>query len=356
MCVCVCVWDVCHDGEPASPTTRAQVRPRTLADVLESVVQIGAAAGSPAAATKLLSQLRARLRRVVAMVAAPASVYRPKVLSLEGLSPLLAAGHWLPEMKMLAGARDELQEPGAAATRLRWEQVRGPLSPPTTFPPLGDTRAPSCGARTVGAHSCGGWDDSCASRSGGWMAGAAEVAPACCSGEEERKWSCQCFPTEQLVGRPCSDTPSWVIACSATPPRWNPRLGAHATVLSFHPDCGERLLPLLPQVLSYAPDVLLLPLANAQAEGALSEVAALASQPGWWALPAVQRAQVYIVDSSLFSVPGPRVVEGVELLARILHPDHVDLKAPPGAILKLNLTRGQRCRPRQLRNFFQPFS
>jgi hypothetical protein len=109
-------------------------------------------------------------------------------------------------------------------------------------------------------------------------------------------------------------------------------------------------------VLSYAPDVLLLPLSNAQVEGALSEVAALASQPGWWALPAVQRAQVYIVDPSLFSVPGPRIVEGVELLARILHPEHVDLKAPPGAVLKLWLSRGQRCRPRQLRNFFQPFS
>jgi hypothetical protein len=50
------------------------VRPRTLADVLESVVQIGAAAGSPAAAAKLLAALRARLRRVAAMVAAPAAV------------------------------------------------------------------------------------------------------------------------------------------------------------------------------------------------------------------------------------------------------------------------------------------
>jgi hypothetical protein len=65
---------------------------------------------------------------------------------------------------------------------------------------------------------------------------------------------------------------------------------------------------------------------------------------------------VYIVDASLFSVPGPRVADGVELLARILHPGHVHLKAPPGAVLKLWLAKGQRCRPRQLRNFFQPYS
>jgi hypothetical protein len=30
---------------------------------------------------------------------------------------------WLPEMKALAGGVDDLQEPGAPAERLRWEQV-----------------------------------------------------------------------------------------------------------------------------------------------------------------------------------------------------------------------------------------
>ena len=48
---------------------------------------------------------------------------RPRVLSLEGLRPLAVGGHWLPEMKALAGGVDDLQEPGAPAERLRWEQV-----------------------------------------------------------------------------------------------------------------------------------------------------------------------------------------------------------------------------------------
>ena len=75
----------------------------------------------------------------------------------------------------------------------------------------------------------------------------------------------------------------------------------------------------------------------------------LASQPGWWALPAVQSGQVYIVDPARLSTPGPRVVEGVEVLSRILHPDLVEHKAPPGSVLKLWLDHGQRCRPRRRR-------
>src|SRR5262249_14737337 len=39
-------------------------------------------------------------------------------------------------------------------------------------------------------------------------------------------------------------------------------------------------------------------------------------------LPAVQNGRVYAVDAnSYFARPGPRVVEGAELLARLIHPD-----------------------------------
>jgi iron complex transport system substrate-binding protein len=39
-------------------------------------------------------------------------------------------------------------------------------------------------------------------------------------------------------------------------------------------------------------------------------------------LPAVQNGHVYAVDAnSYFARPGPRVVEGAELLARLIHPD-----------------------------------
>jgi hypothetical protein len=72
-------------------------------------------------AVALVDSLRARLRAVAAAVSSAEK--RPRVLSLEGLRPLAVGGHWLPEMKSLAGGSDELQEPGAPAVGLRWEQV-----------------------------------------------------------------------------------------------------------------------------------------------------------------------------------------------------------------------------------------
>jgi iron complex transport system substrate-binding protein len=46
--------------------------------------------------------------------------------------------------------------------------------------------------------------------------------------------------------------------------------------------------------------------------------------------PALRSEQVYAVDASgYFSRPGPRLVDGVEILASILHPDSVPLP-PPG--------------------------
>ena len=42
---------------------------------------------------------------------------------------------------------------------------------------------------------------------------------------------------------------------------------------------------------------------------------------GWNDLPAVKSGDVWAVDAtSYFSRPGPRVVDGVEILSRILHP------------------------------------
>ena len=41
----------------------------------------------------------------------------------------------------------------------------------------------------------------------------------------------------------------------------------------------------------------------------------------WKSLPAVERGRVFVVDSNLFDRPSPRLVEGLELLARLIHPE-----------------------------------
>jgi iron complex transport system substrate-binding protein len=66
--------------------------------------------------------------------------------------------------------------------------------------------------------------------------------------------------------------------------------------------------------------------------GTLHELERIPPPSGWHAQPAVCAGQVYAVDgSAYFSRPGPRVVDGVEILAHILHSDRVP--APPAGRL-----------------------
>ena len=68
--------------------------------------------------------------------------------------------------------------------------------------------------------------------------------------------------------------------------------------------------------------------------------------PPWLAdLPAVQRGAVFALDgSAYFSRPGPRVIDGIELLAEIMDPDgFVDI-APPGGWTPVPASRPRLCR------------
>ena len=47
----------------------------------------------------------------------------------------------------------------------------------------------------------------------------------------------------------------------------------------------------------------------------------VAARSGWETLTAVQTGQVFAFDDNLVSRPGPRLVDGLEALAKLLHPD-----------------------------------
>lgn len=82
------------------------------------------------------------------------------------------------------------------------------------------------------------------------------------------------------------------------------------------------------EVFEASPEVLVLMPCGFDVERAMSEVHVLAGQPGWKETPAVKNGRVWVVDAnSYFSRPAPRLVEGVEILARILHPEAFS-KAP----------------------------
>jgi iron complex transport system substrate-binding protein len=76
------------------------------------------------------------------------------------------------------------------------------------------------------------------------------------------------------------------------------------------------------EIFEAAPEVLVLMPCGFDARRTVEEARrVLPGLPGWKELPAVREERVWAVDAnSYFSRPAPRLVKGVEILARILHP------------------------------------
>ncbi len=97
------------------------LNPTTMEEVLTDIERIGAATERTTEARRLVADLRARLARIRDQVAGDAS--RPRVACLEWLSPLYAAGHWVPDMVAAAGGIDALGTSGTPSERIAWEAL-----------------------------------------------------------------------------------------------------------------------------------------------------------------------------------------------------------------------------------------
>jgi iron complex transport system substrate-binding protein len=73
----------------------------------------------------------------------------------------------------------------------------------------------------------------------------------------------------------------------------------------------------LETIIQMNPDLILL--GDAQWGGVTPEM--VAARGGWDALTAVQEGKIYPFDDNLVSRPGPRMVDGLEALAKFLHPE-----------------------------------
>ncbi len=200
--VCAVTPDQLHDALCSLPHQPAvlTLNPRTVHDVIDDVIRIGDAAGRSAEGHRLAAHLRDRRESVRTRVQGISQ--RPRVACIEWLSPLYAAGHWVPEMIQLAGGQDVLAQPGSPSRVVTWDEV-----------------------------------------------------------------------------------------------------------------------------LAAAPDVLIVMPCGFSVERTHTELFQLMQQPGQWRLSSDLAQRTFLVDaSSYFSRPGPRLIDGVELLAAILHPsdhDHI---------------------------------
>ncbi|MDP8951547.1 MAG: cobalamin-binding protein [Actinomycetota bacterium] len=109
---------------------------------------------------------------------------------------------------------------------------------------------------------------------------------------------------------------------------WVPEMVRRAGGQGLFAEAGEPSARLSwEEVFEAAPEVVVLMPCGFDTTRALREAGILPGIPGWSGLPAVESGRVWAVDAnSHFSRPAPRLVEGVEILARILHPE-----AFPGA-------------------------
>jgi len=89
-------------------------------------------------------------------------------------------------------------------------------------------------------------------------------------------------------------------------------------------------------IAAWAPEILIISPCGFGVEKAVEQAKCLLQQPGWRGLPAVRSGQVFAVDANAyFARPGPRVVDGVELLAHLFHPELCDWHGPENAFQRV---------------------
>jgi iron complex transport system substrate-binding protein len=75
-------------------------------------------------------------------------------------------------------------------------------------------------------------------------------------------------------------------------------------------------------VIASRPEILILMPCGFDLDRALQESSLLKNRTGWESLPAVRDGRVFAVSGTdYFSRPGPRLINGLEILSQLLHPE-----------------------------------
>jgi iron complex transport system substrate-binding protein len=90
------------------------------------------------------------------------------------------------------------------------------------------------------------------------------------------------------------------------------------------------------QVVKADPEVIVVACCGHAVERTLRDVPLLQARPGWSSLRAVRSGHVHVCDgSAYFSRPGPRLVNTLEILAEIIHPEAYAGRFPDRGVVRL---------------------
>jgi iron complex transport system substrate-binding protein len=119
---------------------------------------------------------------------------------------------------------------------------------------------------------------------------------------------------------------------------WVPQMIGIAGGVNGISKIGERSRKIdLSQIAQFDPDILILSPCGFDLHKVLQEYGSLQKNNQWKSLRAVQNDMVFAVDAlSYFSRPSPRIIMGIEILAKIFNPDSfVELEIPLNSYSKL---------------------
>lgn len=120
---------------------------------------------------------------------------------------------------------------------------------------------------------------------------------------------------------------------------WVPQMVEIAGGINGISATGERSRRMkIEEAIEFEPDIIVLMPCGFGINRIQKEYPKLASNVQWKSIPAVQNNRVFAVDAnSYFSKPGPRTVTGIEVLAKIIHPEaFLHLKIPDDSFVQIN--------------------
>ena len=89
------------------------------------------------------------------------------------------------------------------------------------------------------------------------------------------------------------------------------------------------------QVVEQNPDVVLVSPCGFDVRRGLGEIGMLTSREGWGTLSAAGKRQLFVVDANSYtSRSGPRLVDGTEIFAEIIHPELFSGLVPQGSVAR----------------------
>ena len=96
-------------------------------------------------------------------------------------------------------------------------------------------------------------------------------------------------------------------------------------------------------IAKWAPEIVIVSPCGFGLEKAAEQANLLLQQPGWSDLAAARENRVFAVNANAyFARPGPRVVDGVELLAHLIHPELCEWNGPADAFRSVEIPQSPR--------------